>query len=481
MRKFQSYFPMHNHTDYSNIRLLDCILKVPHLIDRAIEMGLPGVAITDHESLGGHIKALKHLSQLKDSAKKDLKNNINVEKNQKIIDFKLALGNEIYLCRDGVNKDNYVKGKDGFWHFILIAKDKEGHKQLRQLSSRAWDRSYTQFITRVPTYYQDLEDIILPNKGHLIASTACLGGQFPNLLKEANELNNYSKVDGFVNWCLSIFGDDFYIELQPGTSEDQQNYNMLATKYVLDRKLKTIVTTDTHYILKEDRPIHKSFLNAKDGDREVDAFYEFCYLMSEEEITDLLVQSTSSDIIEQSLDNTIEALSKISEYTLAHKQVIPRIPLDWNELSAFVTMYSISNVVLDILNKYPHINNFFHSEFEEDRFFIKKILYEGLLKDSLDDVHLKRINDECGEIWVVSEKIEERLSAYFLIIKKVIDIGWTDGDSLVGPWRGSAGALLTAFLLGIIQRDPLKSPIELPFWRCISRGRAELADRMLSA
>ena len=61
-------------------------------------------------------------------------------------------------------------------------------------------------------------------------------------------------------------------------------------------------------------------------------------------------------------------------------------------------------------------------------------------------------------------------------VRKVIDIAWTDGDSLVGPWRGSVGSMLSAYLMDIIQRDPLKSPTALPYWRFCSRGRAELAD-----
>ena len=54
-----SYFSGHNHTHYSNIRMLDCIIKEDKLIDYALELGLTGVAITDHESVSGYIKALK--------------------------------------------------------------------------------------------------------------------------------------------------------------------------------------------------------------------------------------------------------------------------------------------------------------------------------------------------------------------------------------------------------------------------------------
>lgn len=451
------YFSCHNHTQYSNIRMLDCINKENKLIDRALELDLCGIAITDHESVGSHIKALKYMEGLRKKAKATLEEKPNDMQAQKVLDFRLALGNEIYLCRDGLSKDNYVKGQDGFWHFILIAKDKEGHKQLRELSSRAWNHTFRQFMERVPTYYMDLEEVILPNPGHIIASTACLGGQFPRMLVEAHNNKDFTRLDAFVNWCRSIFHDDFYIEIQSAESKDQVAFNKLAVAYALKHDLKYIVTTDTHYLKKSDRPIHKSFLNSGDGDREVDEFYEFCYMMDEREIVEHLSVGLPECYALDALKNTHEIYYKIEEYNLAHPQIIPRIPLDWNRVGPIHTIKAI--------RLYQNINMFAKSEYEEDQYFIFSIINKAKELNLLDEIHLQRIDDECGEIWAVSEKINERLSAYFLIIQKVVELGWTEGDSLVGPWRGSAGALLTSYLLDIIQGDPLDSPAELPYWR----------------
>ena len=448
--------------------MIDCINKEDNLINYAIELGLSGVAITDHESLGGHIKALQHYKKLQDKAKDILDKNDQEKEDwaKKVLNFKLGLGNEIYLCRDDLNKNNYIKGEDGFFHFILVAKDKIGHKQLRELSSRAWNHTFRQFMERVPTYYRDIEEIVYPNKGHLIATTACLGGQFPKLLMEAIEKNNFSKVNNFMNWCREMFEDDFYIEIQPGLSEDQVSFNSAAIAYANQYGFKYIVSTDTHYLKETDRPIHKSFLNSGEGDREVDDFYTYTYMMDYDEIIQKLTTHMSKEMAIEALENTKEIYSKIEFYDLAHKQVIPRVPYNWKEISWSKP----------IVPDFPYIRKFFESEYEDDRFFITSILKRGNELGILDEIHWKRIEDECGEIWEVSEKIEERLSAYFLTIQKVVDIGWNEGDTLMGPWRGSAGALLTAYLLDITQRDPLESPIELPYWRCISRGRAELAD-----
>ena len=448
--------------------MIDCINKEDNLINYAIELGLSGVAITDHESLGGHIKALQHYKKLQDKAKDILDKNDQEKEDwaKKVLNFKLGLGNEIYLCRDDLNKNNYIKGEDGFFHFILVAKDKIGHKQLRELSSRAWNHTFRQFMERVPTYYRDIEEIVYPNKGHLIATTACLGGQFPKLLMEAIEKNNFSKVNNFMNWCREMFEDDFYIEIQPGLSEDQVSFNSAAIAYANQYGFKYIVSTDTHYLKETDRPIHKSFLNSGEGDREVDDFYAYTYMMPYEEIVEKLSTHMSKESAIEALENTKEIYSKVEFYDLAHKQIIPRVPYNWESIEVFKTAPS----------KYPYIQKFMDSPYEDDRFFISLILFKGNELGILDEIHWKRIEDECGEIWEVSEKIEERLSAYFLTIQKVVDIGWNEGDTLMGPWRGSAGALLTAYLLDITQRDPLESPIELPYWRCISRGRAELAD-----
>ena len=80
----KSYFNCHNHTMYSNIRLLDCINQPKALIDKAIELGLSGIAITDHECLSSHMEVNQYAKKLRETNP----------------DFVIALGNEIYLTND---------------------------------------------------------------------------------------------------------------------------------------------------------------------------------------------------------------------------------------------------------------------------------------------------------------------------------------------------------------------------------------------
>ena len=134
----EKYFGLHNHTMYSNIRLLDCINRPKDLIDKAIELGLSGIAITDHECLSGHMEVNQYAQKIK----------------EKHPDFKIALGNEIYLVDERISGIKY-------YHFILIAKDEIGHKALREMSSIAWYNSYVdRGMERVPITKSELSDIM---------------------------------------------------------------------------------------------------------------------------------------------------------------------------------------------------------------------------------------------------------------------------------------------------------------------------------
>ena len=188
-----SYFGVHNHTDRSNIRLLDCINRPKALIDKAIELGLSGIAITDHECLSGHIKANKYAREIQ----------------KEHPDFKVALGNEIYLTDTRENGQKY-------YHFLLIAKDAIGHKALRELSSTAWYGSYVdRKMERVPLLKSEMKEIMSKYKGHVVATTACMGGELSTLALEKYNLDSINqssqhiaqKMLEFTNYCKN---DCFY-------------------------------------------------------------------------------------------------------------------------------------------------------------------------------------------------------------------------------------------------------------------------------
>ena len=264
------YYSLHNHTEASNARLIDSITKIEDLIQYAFDIGLKGVAITDHETVKAHVRASKYIKKQR-------------EKDKRWENFKLIYGNEIYLCRNNLTKENYNKEKDYFFHFILLALDEEGHKLIRKLSTRAYEHSFMRGkMLSVPTYYKDLEEIIKPNQGHIIASSACIGSFLGRNILD-NKSNDF--LIEWISYIQSIFGkENFFLELQPSFNEEQIKVNKKLLELSNILNIPAIVTTDSHYLSKEDRPIHKAYLNSKEGEREVDSFYASAYMMNEKEI-----------------------------------------------------------------------------------------------------------------------------------------------------------------------------------------------------
>lgn len=444
------YCELHCHTENSNLKIPDCIIKVKDLINYAFDMGLKGCAITDHECISGHIKAIQFSKKLQETNP----------------DFKVILGNEIYLI-DSLDKVEKKK----YYHFLLLAKDSIGHKYLRELSSKAWKQSYyDRRLERVPTLYSDFEEIV-KEKGHLIGSTACLGGYFPtlvlNYVRTGEEGYKY-QIDDFITWCINVFGqEDFYIELQPGLTTEQIEFNKKAIQIAKFYELKWIVTNDVHYLKKEDRSIHQAYLNSKDEERESGDFYESCYFKTEEEMKDRLLYLEQQDI-QAAFDNTIDVYNKIEFFDLKQEVVVPA--RHWGD-------FTLQNLFKDWYDKYEHISKFATSTFEQDSYLLYRIENGFLEKhQEFNEVNLARINEELEVMWSISEKLNQRISSYYNLTNKIIEIMWDDnlGDSLVGIARGSVTGMYTAYLIGITQINPIQH--NLPAWRHISSDRPELPD-----
>ena len=233
-------FEVHSHTHYSNLRLLDSINRPKDLINRAIELGLAGIAITDHECISSHPEINFYQSEIEEEHP----------------DFKIALGNEIYLT------DTRDMGQK-YYHFILIAKNKDGHRALRELSSRAWMNSYwDRGLERVPTLKSDIEEIMKKYPNTLIATTACLGGELSvntlDLIRcettgdENGAAIAHNNICNFLLWGKEVFGDgNFYIECAPGSSRDQVLVNKRFPAIAKAFGLKMVIGSDAHYLKKK--------------------------------------------------------------------------------------------------------------------------------------------------------------------------------------------------------------------------------------
>ena len=454
-------FEPHAHTEYSNIRLLDAINKPKDLINRAIELGLAGIAITDHECLAGHIKANKYAKEIQ----------------KEHPDFKVALGNEIYLVD---TRENGIK----YYHFILIAKDKEGHKQLRQLSSLAWLNSYyDRGMERVPTLKSDLKRIVGENPGHLIATTACMGGELSTLalsMYNARQIKDietadecHAKIIEFMQDMISIFGEDFYVECAPASSREQIIVNQNLLNIAIAFGVKIIIGSDAHYLKKEDRYVHKAYLNSKGGEREVDDFYEFSYLQEQDEIIEYLSKSYSMETIVDIFHNSLEIYHKIKNYSLEHKQTIPRVEVrDFPKQNNFYPHACISRD-MDIRENYPILTKMLMSDNIYDRYWVNICLQKLLELRKYNTTYLDRLEEEARVKSIIGEKLETNMFAYPITLQHYIDMFW-DCGSLVGAGRGSSCSGLNHYLLGITQLDPIEW--NLPFWRYLNDERTELGD-----
>ena len=420
------YFGVHNHTHYSNIRLLDCINRPKDLINTAIKLGLGGIAITDHECLSSHMEVNQYAKEIK----------------EKYPDFKIAIGNEIYLTE---TRDNGQK----YYHFILIAKDAIGHKAMRELSSKAWYYSYfDRGMERVPTLKSELYDVVMKYPGHLIATTACMGGELSTLAYEmaraeavgdqATAQEHKQNIIQFLMFCKSLFGDDFYIECAPSTANDQIIINRKLYQIASAINIKLVVGTDAHYLTKKDRFVHKAYLNSKDGDREVDDFYEFARLMDYEEVSNILdISFENKDITNTIIDNTLDIQNKIQDYSLERKQMIPKVKVkDYPKriIQFNYPLYTISYLL--------------NSDNIQERFWINECLNALEEKILYNRQYLERIEIEADVIKFIGDKLEDCLFAYFNTFKHYIDLFWECG-SIVGPGRGSATGFLSNYLLGI--------------------------------
>ena len=466
-----SYTSLHGHSHFSNLRLLDCISKPEQIIDRGFELGLKGVAITDHESLSSFVKAEQYLNKKR-------------QEDEKWNDFKFIRGNEIYLCRNGLGKDNYVRGEDKFFHFILLAKDYEGYLQLCKMSSRAWKRAYKHFQIRVPSYYQDLIDIVGENPGHVICSSACLGGFLGANLINATDKESYDKAmttnEAWIRRIKEIVGsENFYLELQPGVSKEQKIADAGLIELGKITNTPCIITTDHHYTTKEERPIHKAYLNSKSGEREVDEFYEATYLMDEVEIHNRMDDIIGEDVVNKCLENTNLINERIEEFSLLRPLKIPYLPQSRFDIDDSGLKETYKEAIEAIPNVLPYIesaekaNNQFAARIL--KFMCGRDTEKAPIRWTVPE-KAERMNIELGIIWDSSVKMNVDWSKYFLQVADYINIYWTDGDSLICPSRGSAGASYACFALDIIQIDPTRESAPLIFQRFMNPDRASVLD-----
>lgn len=320
-------------------------------------------------------------------------------------------------------------------------------------------------MKRVPTYYNDLIDIIDKNKGHIIGSTGCLGGYIPYLIL-------HQEIDKAKSWLLQmvkLFGkDNFYLELQPPAElmNEQDLVNKALIRLSKELSIPFVVTTDSHYLNKEKAPIHKAYLNSQDGEREIDSFYATTYMMNTAELESHFDNETLNEI-RNSYFTIQNIFNSCENYNLIKPLRIPELP--WKN---FFPKGKVENWYSNI----PFLKVFYESSYEGDKRLAKAIVERLEWDNTLTNKRTYDAINECLDMtWESSEVNKTHWSAYYLNLQKIIDTCW-DAGSLVGPGRGSGVGFILLYILDITQINPLRETTPTFAWRFLNPSRVSVLD-----
>jgi DNA polymerase III subunit alpha len=437
---------LHVHSQYS---ILDGAASISGLVSKAKSDGMTALALTDHGSMFGikefHIEC----------------------KNQKI---KPILGCETYIASRSI-ADKTDKVDRAGYHLILLAKNYTGYKNLIKLISIANTEGF---------YYKPrIDKKLLKQYGEgLIVSTACIGGEIPQLL-----INGQLKdAEAAIEWYKKIFGGDFYLEIQRHPSEipelraevyDHQvevNLHMLdlAKKY----QVKLIATNDIHFINREDADAHDLLICLNTG-KDVDDPNRMRYTKQEWFKTTEEMNLLFGDIPE-SLANTVEVVDKIEEYELNADPIMPYFPIpeEFGTEEQFRKKFSEEDLLKEYgkenFDKLGGYDRLVRVKFEVD--FLRHITFGGAKErygDPIPEEVVARLNFELATIESMG------YPGYFLITQDFINQARKMGV-LVGPGRGSAAGSAVSYCVGITNIDPIK--YDLLFERFLNPDRITLPD-----
>lgn len=433
-----SFVHLHVHTQYS---ILDGQSSIENLFNRAEELGMPGLAITDHGNMYGVKEFFKFAA--------------------KHPSVKPIIGCEIYVSKG----DHKVKEK-GYYHLILLAKNYNGYKNLMKIVS-------TGHIEGM--YYKPRVSHEVIEKYHedIICSSACMAGEIPRMILDGN----IAGAEKAIEWHKRVFKDDYYLEVMlhktevPGLSlevyEKEKEYDEVIFDLAEKHGVKVIATNDVHFVRKEDGPAHDRLIclttNAYIDDIDRLRYTQQEYLKTEDEMAALFPDHP------EVITNTLEICDKVENYTIDRGHVLPKFEIDKDFLDDIDTYLEKYKGVIDA-GRNDEKGNDRGEEFRHSVAFLCHLCYKGAQErygDVLDDVTADRLDFELKTISRMG------FPDYFLIVQDYIAAARAQGIS-VGPGRGSAAGSAVAYCLGITNLDPIK--YDLLFERFLNPERVSMPD-----
>jgi len=496
----EPFVHLHVHSQYS---VLDGQASVAALVDKAIGDGMRGMALTDHGNMfgikelfnyvnkkNGKIKdAIKAAEKARDAAIEAGDKDTSAAKDAEIAElqtkfFKPIFGCEMYVANKSLHE--HTDRKDTGRHLIVLAKNQRGYKNLIKIVSQAWTEG---FYSHPRT---DREALMKHHEG-LIVCSACLGGEIPKLIAE----RDYDEAERRAAWYKSVFGEDYYIELQRhkatkaranhDTYRVQEEVNPILIKIARKLDIKLICTNDVHFVEEADSEAHERLICVSTGKKLSD---EGRMLYSKQEW--MKTQAEMNEIfadIPEALRNTLEILDKVESYSIDHAPIMPffaipeefgteeeyRSRLTEKDLFDEFTRDENGNVVLSEeeaqakIKKLGGYEKLYRIKFEAD--YLSKLAYEGARRrygDKLTPELQERIKFELHIMKTMG------FPGYFLIVQDFINAARNQLGVSVGPGRGSAAGSCVAYCLGITQIDPIK--YDLLFERFLNPDRISLPD-----
>ena len=327
-------------------------------------------------------------------------------------------------------------------------------------------------MRRVPTYYQDLIDIIEPNQGHVIGTSACIGGCLGTQLLRYKDNHSEQLLEKIKIWCRQIEGifgkGNFFFELQPSNSVEQVYVNKWLIKLSHELDIPIVISNDTHYLKKEDLVVEKIFLNSQGGEREVESFYATTYLMDDDEIHSFLDKQIGKEEVKTAYLNIQSILSRAQNYSLKKELKIPS--LQWREVLSYYTEYP------EWFQRIPTLEKFLNSEYKSDRYLVNAVI-DGIKrhKDLQNEEAYRELELCLQDTWVSSQVNKAQWSAYFLNLQRIIDVCWEAG-TVVGCGRGSGVGFLLLYCLDITQINPLRETTKTYRFRFLNPNRVSVLD-----
>ena len=470
----EDFIHLHVHTYYS---ILDGQSPVEKLVDKAVANGMRGMAITDHGNMFGVKELYNYCNKINGKLKEQGKEQ-----------FKPIFGCEMYVARRTKADRVKEKGDAGGYHLIVLAKNYHGYKNLIKLVSRAWVDG---FYSKPRTDRADLE------KYHedLIVCSACIAGEVPAKILKGDIPGAREAIE----WYKSIFGDDYYLELQRHEVKDpnqranretfplQQRANKELIKLAKEYGIKVVCTNDCHFVDQENAEAHDHLLCLSTG-KELNDPTRMLYSKQEWFKTREEMNEIFADVPE-ALSNTLEILDKVETYSIDHSPIMPFFPIPEEfgteeetrkrispeELFREFTTDENGNEIMSHeeaekkIKKLGGIDKLYRIKFEAD--YLAKLAYDGakrLYGEPLSDEVYERVKFELHIMKTMG------FPGYFLIVQDFINSAQDELGVMVGPGRGSAAGSVVAYCLGITKIDPIK--YDLLFERFLNPDRISLPD-----